>query len=92
MDLKKLVVWTKDARKPDRLKEMVRKEADLVVCNNLLAEIGNRATMSMAAQTLANKYSVDVAEYIDTLIKRGVKVPDEFMAPKPAGGQADGRR
>jgi nicotinate-nucleotide pyrophosphorylase len=92
MDLQKLIVWTKETLEPKKLKEMVRKEADVVVCNNLLVETGRRAALAIDADRRAVKYAGDIQEYLATLRKRGIMVPNEFLAQAPAGGVADGRR
>lgn len=70
------------------LREKVKKynngkpsDGDLIVCNNLLGEIRNRANKIMDYSKQVDKYTSDIAEYLVNLEKRGLKFPD---VPIPA--------
>lgn len=64
------------------LREKVKKDrngkpsdGDLIVCNNLLGEIRNRANKIINFSKQTEKYTSDIEEYLLNLEKRGLKFP-----------------
>lgn len=56
------------------------RDGDIIICQNMLAEIRKRANLVIENTKKAEKYTGDISEYLKTLATRGISFPDPGLS------------